>query len=155
MPADVSEVFVTQVADFRKRNRVALSAFQEFIQKTATSTDLSRALADPITAEAAGILIRSEYRRSVEPELRSLEAGLRRLGVQTVWKTLSLHVAAPVIIAQGINAIMPSNHVAHMVTSGLGCALALGRMAYDARMQAENQKLTSPGRTDAALPARQ
>jgi hypothetical protein len=144
LPSDVGEVSIAQVVEFRKRNRAALSVFQEFISKTANSTELSRALLDPITAQAAGILIRSEYHRSVEPELLSLNAGLRRLGIQTVWRTLSLRVAAPVIVAQGINSVIPNDHIAHIVTSGVGCALALGRMAYDARTQTTNRRLASP-----------
>ncbi|MCV7072004.1 hypothetical protein MJO55_28835 (plasmid) [Mycolicibacterium rufum] len=144
LPGDLKAMTIRQVADFRARNRLALTTFQDFIERIVTSSALPEVLSSPSDARAVVLQLQNEYERSVAPALRSLERSLQKIGVGAVWRALSLNTAAPLLVAGGLNSILPDGALSQVIVSSAGLALAAGRLVYDARSERTEQALANP-----------
>ena len=144
LPGDLRAMTIGQVSDFRVRNRLALTTFQDFIEQIVNSSALPEVLSSPSDARAVVLHLQSEYERSVAPALRSMEKSLQRIGVGAVWRAMSLNTAAPVLVAGGLNSILPEGSLSQVIVSSAGLALGAGRLVYDARSQRSEESLANP-----------
>jgi hypothetical protein len=158
LPQDLSKLTIPQIVELRNKHRLELNAFQEFLQKIANSDTVLSAVGTPVASEALMELIQVEYERRIVPQLIELEKSMNKMGLTTVWNSLSIKTAAPPIVAQAAAPLLGAGPLMHtlMISSGIAVgAIGLIRDSYIARSKLRKESpltyMLSLKRIDASM----
>jgi Family of unknown function (DUF6236) len=98
IPKNISSLPVQKIIEIRRRHADELAAFQQATQAIIDSLPEAVASASP---DVAAMYLQSVYEKTLEPELRRLRSGLSRSGVDSVFGSMSVKVAAPELVTSG------------------------------------------------------
>ena len=98
IPKNISSLPVQKIIEIRRRHADELAAFQQATQAIIGSLPEAVASASP---DVAAVYLQSLYEKTLEPELRRLKSGLARSGVDSVFGSMSVKVAAPELVTSG------------------------------------------------------
>jgi hypothetical protein len=98
IPKNISSLPVQKIIEIRRRHADELAAFQQATQAIIGSLPEAVASASP---DVAAMYLQSVYEKTLEPELRRLKSGLNRSGIDSVFGSMSVKVAAPDLVTSG------------------------------------------------------
>jgi hypothetical protein len=98
IPKNISSLPVQKIIEIRRRHADELAAFQQATQAIIGSLPEAVASASP---DVAAMYLQSLYEKTLEPELRRLKSGLDRSGIDSVFGSMSVKVAAPELVTSG------------------------------------------------------
>jgi uncharacterized protein DUF6236 len=98
IPKNISALPVQKIIEIRRRHADELAAFQQATQAIVGSLPEAVASASP---DVAAMYLQSVYQKTLEPELRRLKSGLDRSGIDSVFGSMSVKVAAPELVTSG------------------------------------------------------
>lgn len=98
IPKNISSLPVQKIIEIRRRHTDELAAFQQATQAIIDTLPEAVASASP---DVAAMYLQSVYEKTLEPELRQLKSALSRSGVDSVFGSMSVKVAAPELVTSG------------------------------------------------------